>query len=198
MADQARERIGMPLSEWERRWDEEGSFELIDGEISKVPPHQKQHVLLTKLFYDALLFYLLQNSGSGQVFAEATYALMQDSDWVKGSRIPDVMVYLGERWEKYNAEDNDPENGPITLIPDLVIEIVSPNDLYDDVDDKVDDYLAEGVQAVWVISPRRKLISVKRKDGSHLKLSKGDTLTDPLLPGFSLPIDKIFPIKKAH
>jgi Uma2 family endonuclease len=198
MADQARERIGMPLSEWERRWDEHGSFELIDGEIIEVPPHQKQHNVLTKLFYDALFLYLLQNEGLGHVFAEATYALTEGSDWVKGSHIPDVMVYLGDRWERYtSAEDYDPENGPITLIPDIVIEIISHNDLFEDDNDKAEDYLAEGVQLVWIISPRKKTIFVKRKDSNYFKLTNGDTLTDPLLPGFALQVDKIFPTKKA-
>lgn len=191
MADQTRERIGMPLSEWERRW-QDGPFELIDGEIIEVSPEVLQHMVLIKLFLREL--FKLEDVGLGQAFAEGTFAQLEGSNWVTGSRIPDVMFYLQTRWDKYLAEMANPEKKPLVLYPDLVVEVVSPNDSYTVLNRKVRIYLADGVQVVWVVDPRTQTIDVWRNDGSQKQLTKTDTLTDPILPGFSIELAKVFPI----
>jgi Uma2 family endonuclease len=187
MAEQTRERVGMSLADWERRW-QDGPFELIDGEVIEVSPEVLQHMILTKLFLRE--FFKLEDAGVGQAFAEGTFAQLEGSDWVKGSRIPDVMFYLQARWKSYTA--NTSKTRPLVLYPDIVVEIVSPNDSYTVLNRKVRQYLADGVQLVWVVDPRTQTVDVWYKDGSQKQLTKADTLTDTLVPGFSLELSKVF------
>src|SRR5919106_2384603 len=46
------------------------------------------------------------------------------------------------------------------MAPDLAVEIISPDDLYERVISKVEEYLAGGVQQVWLISPEHKTITI--------------------------------------
>ncbi|MDX2140777.1 MAG: Uma2 family endonuclease [Chloroflexota bacterium] len=82
----------------------------------------------------------------GRVFSEATFTLpgSYSSNWVKGSRISDVMCYAGTRFEEYEAQTPNAGVRPLELIPDLVVEIISPADKYSDVNRKVEVYLKDG------------------------------------------------------
>ena len=61
-------------------------------------------------------------------------------------RVPDVTCIWGSK----------PESSIVHEPPFLVIEVLSPDDRADDVQDKVDDYLAFGIQYVWVVNPRTR------------------------------------------
>ena len=72
------------------------------------------------------------------------------------------------------------------LAPDLAVEIVSPSDRLNDVEEKVDLYLNNGTRLVWVISPRSRRATVYRL-GQQPRVLKGtDALVgEDVLPGFS-------------
>lgn len=70
-------------------------------------------------------------------------------------------------------------------MPDLCVEVISPNDIYTEVDEKVNRYLADGVRLVWVINPRTASVQVHTADSIHSarltdehSLSGGDVLPD--------------------
>jgi hypothetical protein len=84
--------------------------------------------------------------------------------------------------------------GHCPIAPDLAVEVVSPHDLYYEVDAKVADYLAAGVRLVWVVSPPTRTVTVYRPDGSGARLREADELTgEDVLPGFRCPVAVIFP-----
>jgi Uma2 family endonuclease len=86
------------------------------------------------------------------------------------------------------------EHGHIRIAPDLAIEVVSPNDIFYDVQEKVEEYLEAGVRLVWVIDPENRLITVHRADGSTTKLREQDELAgEDVLPGFRCRAGEIFP-----
>ena len=86
--------------------------------------------------------------------------------------------------------------GYIRIPPDLAVEVVSPNDLADDVDFKVEEYLAAGVSLVWVISPKAETVTVHRADGSVTKLHDTDELSgENLLPGFHCKVSDLFVVE---
>ena len=63
-----------------------------------------------------------------------------------------------------------------------------------EVEGKLDEYLAAGVAIVWIVNPDRRTIRVYRNDGTT-KIYRGRTAieNEPLLPGFSLEVDGVFP-----
>jgi Uma2 family endonuclease len=72
-------------------------------------------------------------------------------------RVPDITVLAGPR----------PAGGIITEPPFLCVEILSPDDRFTEMRERVGDYLDFGVPNVWVIDPRTKLANVYTGDGMH-------------------------------
>ena len=88
------------------------------------------------------------------------------------------------------------EQGHCQVAPALVVEVVSPNDLFYDVERKANEYLGAGVSLVWVFSPDSQTILVYRPDGSMAHQSIKDDLDgESVLPGFKCPVRSLFPDK---
>jgi Uma2 family endonuclease len=103
-------------------------------------------------------------------------------------RKPDVSFVIRGRFP-----DERIPKGDILLAPDLAVEVVSPNDLYEEVELKVNEYLSAGVRLVWVVSPSAKTILVRRPNKSCTTLDRTDTLNgEDVLPGFSCSVAELF------
>ena len=77
--------------------------------------------------------------------------------------------------------------------PDIAIEVISPNDLYTEVDEKVADYLAAGTLAVIVVNPRRRTVRVHRSLSDTVELTESDTLeVSDIVPGWQMPVKDMF------
>ena len=77
--------------------------------------------------------------------------------------------------------------------PDIAIEVISPSDLYTEVDEKVADYLAAGTQAVIVVNPRRRTVKVHRPLSDTVELTESDTLeVSDIVPGWQMPVREMF------
>jgi Uma2 family endonuclease len=185
-------RVGMPMDEFIREYNE-APFELIDGERIPLVPNVAEHGETLKRIFVALLAYE-QTRGTVVVHLEMPFVLSDTSDWVKGSRTPDVMVYEASRMADYKARTPDWRKKPCVLVPDLCIEIISPNDNYLDVDEKVEGYLRDGVHQVWVFNPRRTSIAIHGPGVDQFKRLRADDTLDggDILPGFSIKVAEIF------
>lgn len=82
--------------------------------------------------------------------------------------------------------------GFIQFTPDLAAEVVSPNDLADEINEKVNQYLAAGITMIWVIYPSSGQVVIFRP--SRVKvLSSEDTLSgEEIVPGFELRLSDLF------
>src|SRR6185312_2473585 len=77
--------------------------------------------------------------------------------------------------------------------PALIVEIVSPNDTAEEVDDKMRRWLAAGVELGWVVYPGGRSITVYRSLSDICVLSSGDILDgEPILPGFRCRVGDLF------
>ena len=84
--------------------------------------------------------------------------------------------------------------GWVRIPPDLAVEVVSPNDSYEEVEEKLEDYEKAGVPLIWVISPRSRKGMVYRADGSASRLREDDDLSgEDVIPGFRCPLREILP-----
>lgn len=73
------------------------------------------------------------------------------------------------------------------------IVVVSPNDLAEEIEARVDDYLRVGVQQVWVLYPGRKSVYVYRHDGTARRLTITDDLSgETVPPGFACRVADLF------
>ena len=104
-------------------------------------------------------------------------------------RKPDASYIAPGRFEN----DVLPE-GHIRIPPDLAVEVVSPNDLYIELEKKVDDYLRAGVRMVWVVSPEFRTVRVFRDSIEHpTQFGPQDELSgEDVLPGFRCRVLEFF------
>jgi Uma2 family endonuclease len=181
----------MTLEDLVRLFEDEGPFELINGERVALNPMVMKHNIRAKRLYDALVRFLLDKS-LGEAYFEAAFVLTYQSDWVTGSRVPDILFVRAERLAAYITAHPNWEDMPLVLVPDLAVEVISTNDHYSDVDAKVDLYLDDGVEIIWVVDPKQKTVTVRGRD-YYKKLKVGDVLTGgDVIPGFELAVEKIF------
>jgi Uma2 family endonuclease len=155
-------------------------FELIEGEIVEKMP-TLEHGYLAGLFVTKLnLFALPKRLGFAAV--EARYGLPTDR---RNSRLPDVSFLL--------AGQPLVKEGAVPRMPDLAIEIQSPDDTIKVMREKAAYYLANGTRLVWLVFPRRRYIEVYQPD-AEMEVRFGSDLLDggDLLPGFSLAVAEIF------
>jgi Uma2 family endonuclease len=83
-------------------------------------------------------------------------------------------------------------SGYSVVPPNLVVEVVSPNDMATDVDEKVSEYLAAGVECVWIVAPQARHVRVYYPDRG-LILNENDELSgDPIIPGFRCSLKELF------
>ncbi len=78
-------------------------------------------------------------------------------------------------------------------VPVLVVEILSPNDTQDEINEKLDTYLGAGVALVWVINPQHRTVEIFRQGAEPALVNVRQVLSgEPQLPGFSVPVAQLF------
>ena len=106
------------------------------------------------------------------------------------TRKPDVSFISADRLKA----DEFPE-GHCEIVPDLLVEVISPHDLYSEVETKVDEYLQAGVRLVWVIDPHTESVRVHRANGSVQDLTSRDQLSgEDVVPGFGCSVSQLFDV----
>ena len=103
-------------------------------------------------------------------------------------REPDLYFVSAERLAL-----DDKSDGYLEVMPELVVEIVSPSDRQEAVNDKTLMWLSHGVLMVVEVYPAERAVLVYRPDAPALTLTGDDVLDGgDVLPGFSLPLSEIF------
>ncbi|MEP0890452.1 Uma2 family endonuclease [Leptolyngbya sp. NM3-A1] len=158
------------------------AYELVNGlAIPKMAP-QRFHSRTQKA-----LLLILEHWGRqrGEVGIEWSVTLQREGkDWVP---VPDLLFVSQERLPKDFTED-----GPCPVPPELVLEIISPDQTFGGMTEKALDYLAAGVLRVWIVDPKSQSITVFTPDRPP-QIFRGDRpLTDDLLPELSLTAQQLF------
>ena len=79
--------------------------------------------------------------------------------------------------------------GWVKIAPDLAVEVISPNDTAEDLEEKLEDYQKAGVPLVWVIYPERRMARVFRQGSPPVVLGEDDELSgEDVIPGFRCPL----------
>ena len=126
----------------------------------------------------------VERTEAGQLFAAETgFTLARGPDTV---RAPDI-AFIG----RDRLPDPEPAGFP-DLAPDLVVEVLSPDDRPGKVLAKVADWLSAGTKLVWVIDPTHRVARVYRLDGTERILAADERLDgEDVVLGFSCPIAEI-------
>ena len=161
-------------------------FELVDGHLVERPMGIWSSWVGGEIY--GLLREFVRTADLGLVWP-ADMGIQCFADDATRVRRPDVTFVHRER-----VGEIGPDGGYLRIAPDLVVEVVSPHDLFYDVDRKVDEYLGAGVRLVWIVNPRSRSADVYRSDGSTARLRGDDELSgEDVVPGFRCALRAIFP-----
>ena len=124
--------------------------------------------------------------GTGRIFSSnAGYTLPNGA-----VRAPNVSWMPLSRWESLSREDQTKFGH---TFPDFAIELRSPSDLLRDVQDKMREYMENGVLLGWLIDPQNRRVHVY-SPGQPVEILENPTAVsaDPVLPGFVLDLSVIW------
>jgi len=162
-------------------------YELVDGQLVERNVSALSSYVGGEVFLN--LGNFVKKSKLGWVFPDNTSFLIFRDEPKKVRKADTAFISAGN----LTLEELQTQ-GQLTVVPELVVEVVSPNDLAYEVNAKIDEWLGAGVSVVWEIDPELKIVDEHRADGSLRRLSVKDHLTaESILPGFSCPIASLFP-----
>ncbi|HIQ04360.1 MAG TPA: Uma2 family endonuclease [Anaerolineae bacterium] len=167
--------------------ENEKRYEIVDGElfVSK-QPHWHHQATCNNIA--AELTNWNRTTGQGQTVSAPGVIFDEENDVV-----PDVVWVSRERLAAILGED-----GHLHRAPELVVEVLSPgwvNERRDRVA-KLKLYSVHGVREYWIVDWRAQAVEVYRRQDAALRLvctlHREDELTSPLLPGFRVPVARLF------
>lgn len=161
-----------------------GPCELIDGRIVSMSPTGGEHAFIE--------FNLGRHLGN--------FVADRQLGWVLGG---EVGIYIRRNPDRVRAADvtfisnkrspQRPAKGFLEVAPELVVEVMSPDDRWQDVRQKLEDYFSIGVEWVWVVEPENRTILVYSSVTEMQKFAETDTLTGTgVLDGFTLLVIELF------
>jgi Uma2 family endonuclease len=127
-----------------------------------------------------------EQDGSGVVFDSSTgfdlpngATRSPDVAWVKRSRLAELTPEQKQRF--------------LPLCPDFIIELRSPSEPLSILQEKMEEYLANGAQLGWLIDPVERRVYLYRPDAPVERLDNPTRLSgDPVLPGFVLDLEAVW------
>jgi Uma2 family endonuclease len=184
--------------------DDGNRHELVRGEVRSVPPPKGIHGFVEAALIAAIDVYLTERAsamgwtpkqglrarhalagrvGAGEVGLR--FSVPDDPTMIRGADA----VYISPEQLAQVAWD---EQAYFPGVPVLVIEVISETDRASAVAEKVQDYLAGGARHVWCVYPEQSAIHIHDVDAPTRVVRGEDSVTDDLLPGFSLPLNLVF------
>ena len=172
----------LTLEEFLQLPDVDESYELIEGSAIKKMSPKFFHSSLTTVFWVELSAWC---DGFGRVRVEWSVILKRrGKDWVP---VPDLLYVSHERLAADWCED-----APCPVLPELVIEIVSPDQTFNQLAQKAMDYLSAGVDRVWVVYPPMRSLTVFFADRPPETYRGDRLLTDDLFPNLAITSEQFF------
>lgn len=167
-------------------------FEVVNGVRVEVPPMSA----FASRLASRLIGHINEFAGplgSGEAVTETLFRLPLENEQ---ERRPDAAYVSAERWPLDRELSITPRAWDV--VPDLVVEVVSPSDKIEDLEEKLIEYFEAGVTTVWVVYPRSKTVHVYDSlDQVRAVREPHDLDGGTVLPGFKLPVATLFATKFA-
>jgi len=162
-----------------------GPSELVDGEIIMMAPGGFEHSF-TSNRVGMMLSNFVVGRKLGRVLAnEAGIHL----DKEKGRSCGADVVFIS--YKRIPREERP--RGFLTIPPELIVEVLPDDGSWTDMEKKVDEYHAFGVEMVWVADPNTRTVKLYPRGGEARIVHDGSELDGaPVLPGFKVPVAKFF------
>lgn len=172
------ELLKLPMGQGER-------YELVEGELRIMSPAGGAHGEVASEIGHQIHSYVRLNKLGKTFAAETGFYLQRNPDTV---RAPDVAFLAKDRVPPQGLPE-----GFVPVVPDLVVEVVSPYDTAAEVEDKTAAWLKAGVKVVWVVYPSSHRVLVHTAPDAIQVFLEDDLLDGgEILPGFQTPVRSLF------
>jgi Uma2 family endonuclease len=168
------------------RLPEGAPYQLIGGELIKMSPSP---ILAHQRIIRRLAFRLdsfIEREQLGEIVLSPMDVFLTDEDAYQ----PDLIFVRRE-----NVHLLDP-NDRIRIVPDLVVEVLSPSTGSYDYSRKKRIYCESGVREYWIIDPEDRTIEIMEKEGEFYQtvalLRPPAMLESEMFPGFSMRVEDVF------
>jgi len=160
-------------------------FELVDGKLVEQNMGAVSSYVGVRLSR-RLVEFCDEPFGGWVLAADASYQFLPDRP--NTVRKPDVSFIRPGRLPDERLPD-----GHIRLAPDLVAEVVSPNDLFYAVEEKIAEYRSGGVRLIWIVVPPTRNVLIRRLDGSAGEVREdGELSGEDVVPGFQVRVGDLY------
>ncbi|MBI1762802.1 MAG: Uma2 family endonuclease [Acidobacteria bacterium] len=162
-------------------FEDDLDYEIVDGQKEAKMAGAKPGSINAQLIIE-LGIYLKQNPIGKLYTSNTTFQIGVNE------RMPDVGFVFSQRI----PAEGEP-SGKWKIAPDLAIEVISPNDVWDKVNRKVREYFAAGVQQVWLVSQVEQEVTIYDSPTRIRVVTADQELTsEALLPGFKCRVSALF------
>jgi Uma2 family endonuclease len=144
----------------------------VDGEILERNLGERDHSEIQR----ELIFFFRSRQKTWKVFVFPEQRVQVSPTRY---RVPDICVYQGEK----------PQDQIFRTPPFICVEILSPEDRWERIQQKIDDYLKFGVPYVWVVNPRERRAWAYSSEG-NTEIRDGMLRTEN--PSMAVPLAEIF------
>lgn len=167
------------------RMTDVGRCELVKGQVKEMPPATGQpHGRIELEVGHYLREYVVEDDLGQVMVGEVGIYTERNPDSVRAA---DVLFISQDRLDQASPE------GFLDVPPELVVEIMSPTNSWEDMRRKLKEYFDVGVDTVWVVEPSNRAVQVYRGIDEVQTLDEGDVLEgDGPLDGFSMAVDDLF------
>ena len=155
--------------------------ELVDGKITVMSPSGYESDEVAFRFGRRLADWV-EPKRVGRVTGSSAGFTLPDSN----TRAPDVSFVRADRLRRAPRSFAQ-------LAPDLMVEVKSPSDSVNDLENKIANFLQQGTQVGILVNPEDCTVRVFRSGEERVTLRDGDRLTIPdLLPGWSVAVSELW------
>ncbi|MEM7012351.1 MAG: Uma2 family endonuclease [Verrucomicrobiota bacterium] len=163
--------------------------ELVDGEIIPMGYTNIIHAALVSWLSHILRTWSDQHdwglilSGDAGVLTKPATETRRDT-----ARGADLICISFERYKSVAQKGKLIDCGP-----EVIIEVVSPSNTWNNINDKLVEYFDIGTNEIWVVSPDHLSIAVyaTKKSSQSYSAEDSDVLTSQQLPGFELQLSQL-------
>ena len=178
--------VPVPTAEEAASKNPDALYEIVNGQYVELPPMSTSSAVIASRLVRKLGAF----ADARQLGEVVSQPLFPTAPGTKTRRRPDVAFVSYTRWPKDRPL---PNTDPWPVAPELAIEVVSPTDLIEEVFTKLMEYFQVGVNEVWIVFPKQRLVQVYQSLTSVRGLAGADELDGgDILPGFSIPVADLF------
>jgi Uma2 family endonuclease len=168
--------------------DDKPLYEIIDGQRVELPPMSILATRVASLLIRKLGHFLEENP-IGEALTEPLLHLPLPVD---RNRRPDLVFVSAQRIAQAAPQPGSADAWDI--VPELMVEVVSPNDLAEEIMEKMSEYWAAGTKLIWVVYPTQRLVYLYESPRQVRILAADEELDGgSVVPGFRIRIASLFP-----